>query len=77
VRSPSPAIFTWSSAEEIVEGAPTPLKSSREAYADAFVGPPSSQEVPYVCVSVCVSVCLCVSLCFCVCSFICVCVYIE
>ena len=35
-RSSSPPIFTWSSAEESVEGAAKPLMSAREAYAKAF-----------------------------------------
>jgi len=35
-RSSSPPIFTWSSAEESVEGAAKPLISAREAYAKAF-----------------------------------------
>ena len=35
-RSPSPPIFTWSSAGESLEGAERPIVSAREAYAKAF-----------------------------------------
>lgn len=35
-RSPSPPIFTWSSAAESLEGAERPTVSAREAYAKSF-----------------------------------------
>jgi hypothetical protein len=48
VRSPSPAVFAWSSADASVDGASKPLESARSAYAAAFENggmPPSSDEV--------------------------------
>ena len=36
LRSPSPPVFSWSSAQEPVTGAEAPLRTARESYAPAF-----------------------------------------